>query len=354
MFFSDTIVNWYLSNKRDLPWRRTRDPYLIWLSEIILQQTRVDQGLPYYQRFSERFQNISDFANAEEGEVLRLWQGLGYYSRGRNMHKAARHILAEKEGIFPDTYQELLTLPGVGSYTAAAIASFAFDEAVAVLDGNVYRVLSRYLCLGIPINSPSAKKKFQEAADTLLNKNEPALHNQAIMEFGALLCKPKNPHCSICPLRIDCCAYKYGRVAELPVKQNKTTKKDRYFHYFIIQDQYGVLVNRRTGKDIWENLYEFPLLETTSMLDSEALLSHQGMVDLFGESFGLEHISTAPKHVLSHQNIYASFYRVHPEKVLADKRYKWDYVLLKDLDTLAKPKLIFTFIKDYISNGQLI
>ncbi|MGZ3777674.1 MAG: A/G-specific adenine glycosylase, partial [Bacteroidia bacterium] len=222
MNFADEVTRWYLKNKRQLPWRDTADAYVIWLSEIILQQTRVEQGLPYFYRFIEKYPTVQSFAEASEGEILNLWQGLGYYSRGRNMLKTAREVVEKYGGIFPSAYNQLISLKGIGEYTAAAISSFAANEARAVVDGNVYRVLARYFGISEPINGSRGKKIFQDVADELLNKEHPGTHNQAMMEFGAMLCRPKNPDCGICPLRAGCYAFTNGEIASLPQKLKKT------------------------------------------------------------------------------------------------------------------------------------
>ena len=233
MTFGQKLTSWYLQNKRDLPWRKTKNPYKIWLSEVILQQTRVVQGLPYYENFVNSFPTVFDLAKADEQQVLKIWQGLGYYSRARNLHHTAQYISENLNGEFPKTYNELIKLKGIGSYTASAIASFCFDEKVAVLDGNVYRVLSRYFGVETDISSSKAKKEFQNLADEVLDKNRPALFNQAIMEFGALQCVPKNPNCEVCVLNDSCLALKDKKVAQLPVKVKKTKVKKRFLNYLI-------------------------------------------------------------------------------------------------------------------------
>ncbi|MFC6103413.1 A/G-specific adenine glycosylase [Olivibacter domesticus] len=349
MSFSQEIINWYHPNKRDLPWRHTTDPYIIWLSEIILQQTRVEQGLPYFYRFVEQYPNIATFAAAEEGEILRLWQGLGYYSRARNMHKAAKMVMDNHDGIFPTTYDSLIKLNGIGGYTAAAIASFSANEAKPVLDGNVFRVLSRYFGIEEAINTPKGKKLFYELALEMLDKEQPAIYNQSIMEFGALQCKPQNPDCQICPLRTSCYAKQTNKVNSLPVKIKGRISKDRYFYYFVIMDEKSgsIAIRKRGPKDIWENMYEFPLIEQAAPLSISELKNTKEFNELFGRGAELHIISTPKKHILSHQNIYATFLEVSKISKDSNKKGEWDYVLLKDLDTLAKPKLIFAFLRDY-------
>lgn len=266
MEFSNSLIKWYLQNKRDLPWRNTVNPYHIWLSEIMLQQTRVAQGLPYFIAFIEVFPTVFDLANAEEEQVLKLWQGLGYYSRARNLHATAKYIATELKGDFPPNYDQLLLLKGVGEYTAAAIVSFAYNEPVAVVDGNVFRVLSRYFNIDNDISDGKTKKEFQILAQELLPKNKAALFNQAIMEFGALQCVPKNPDCANCILSSSCAGLQHKKVNILPVKSKKTKVTNKFFNYLILKDIQGnFVVQKREGKGIWENLYEFTLIETPEM-----------------------------------------------------------------------------------------
>src|ERR1700712_1102072 len=266
MNFSDELVQWYLKNKRELPWRNTTDAYVIWLSEIILQQTRVEQGMPYFYRFLEKYPDVKLFAAANEGDILNLWQGLGYYSRGRNMLKTAREVVDRFDGKFPENYQQLISLKGIGEYTAAAISSFSANEARAVLDGNVFRVLARYFGISEPINSTKGKKIVSELANELLNKDHPGLHNQAAMEFGALLCRPKNPDCDICPLRTDCYAFNHQAIDLLPQKLKKAKIRERFFNYLLVTDGDTVLINKRNEKDIWANMHDLPLIETPALM----------------------------------------------------------------------------------------
>lgn len=313
MNFSNSLIQWYLQNKRDLPWRNTVNPYHIWLSEIMLQQTRVAQGLPYFLSFIASFPTVFDLANADEEQVLKLWQGLGYYSRARNLHNTAKYVAFELGGIFPDNYKDLLQLKGVGEYTAAAIASFSYNEVVPVVDGNVFRVLSRYFNIETDIASSGAKKEFTELAAALIPKDKPALFNQAIMEFGALQCVPKNPDCEICVLNSGCLALQKHKVNQLPVKLKKTKVRNRYFNYLVFSDdneQY--LLRKRTEKGIWHNLYEFPLIETESEVDFDEISK------LISEEYGskFEILSIKPLnnesilHKLSHQHLYIRFLRV--------------------------------------------
>ncbi|WP_286858913.1 MULTISPECIES: A/G-specific adenine glycosylase [Sphingobacterium] len=345
MTFGAELQAWYKQHKRDLPWRETKDAYKIWLSEIILQQTRVEQGMPYYLRFVERFETVVDFANAEEDDILHLWQGLGYYSRGRNMHKAARIVRDEYNGIFPVDYKTLLKLPGVGEYTAAAISSFANNEAQAVLDGNVFRVLSRYYGIDTAINSTEGKKIFTTIAQENLDQDHPALYNQAIMDFGATHCKPKQPLCITCMFNTSCYAIRQGEVDRLPVKLKGKASRERYFNYFILKDEAQILMSKRGEGDVWQNLYEFPLVESDRTLTIPEILIDEQFVRYFGEKAEIKLLQKQTKHILSHQNIYATFFEVQLKGGLKQKKSNWDYVFLKDLDKLAKHKLIFTFLE---------
>ncbi len=344
MAFSDEIIAWYSKHKRDLPWRHTRDPYIIWLSEVILQQTRVEQGLPYFHRFMLHYPTVRAFANAPEDEILLHWQGLGYYSRARNMHKAAKAVMAEYDGVFPMRYDDLIKLKGIGEYTAAAIASFSANEPKAVVDGNVFRVLARYFGIEEPINSPKGKKLFLELANDLLDQSNAGTYNQAIMEFGAIQCKPKNPDCANCVLRLDCRALGDRSVDRLPVKLKSKASRNRYFNYFVVTDGDGLLMNKRGKGDIWENLFELPMIETPHPMEIQELVAYKEVIDCFGAGVGLRKMSGPIKHVLSHQNLFAQFIAVDTDTDSVRKKMNWDYVFIKDLNTLAKPKLIYAFI----------
>ncbi len=346
MIFAETLVSWYRQNGRNLPWRETTDPYVIWLSEVILQQTRVEQGLPYYDRFVERFPTVQAFADADEEDILRLWQGLGYYSRARNMHKAAKEVMHRFGGVFPSRYAELVTLPGVGDYTAAAIASFSSNEHSAVLDGNVFRVLSRVFGLDIPINSTEGKKVFKNLADELLPFDNPGEYNHAIMDFGAIHCKPKLPLCTTCIFQMECRALAESRVQELPVKIKGRASRNRYFHYFIVEADNRILMSKRGEGDVWANLYEFPMIETSEDCSVVEIAGNKDFQQYFGGTV-LEPIGGAIKQVLSHQNIYARFYRLVGGAVIKEKKSQWNYFLSEKIDTLAKHKLIFTFWDKY-------
>ncbi|MDR0750189.1 MAG: A/G-specific adenine glycosylase [Tannerellaceae bacterium] len=317
MEISDILIEWYGKNKRDLLWRETTDPYIIWISEIILQQTRVAQGKDYFQRFTERFPDIQSLAEAHEDEILKYWEGLGYYSRARNLHAAARRIMEQYGGKFPAGYKEVLSLKGIGEYTAAAIVSFAWNKPYPVVDGNVFRVLSRLFALDTPIDTGKGKKEYTELAASVMNPARAGLHNQAIMEFGALQCTPQNPACMFCPLQSKCMGYASGSPLSYPVKQNKTKTRNRYFHYLHIVYKGKTWLNRRSGKDIWKGLYEFPLIETGTSADFAQLQEDDNFRQLL-KGAGKLSISVElsdVKHVLSHQILYATFYKIEIEKI---------------------------------------
>ena len=313
MNFTKTLISWYLQYKRDLPWRHTNNPYHIWLSEIMLQQTRVAQGMPYYFAFIDAFPTVFDMANASEEQVLKLWQGLGYYSRARNLHKTSQIVAYEWGGKFPQTYSSLLDLKGVGEYTAAAIASFSYNEAVPVVDGNVFRVLSRYFDVETDIAKASAKKEFSALALELMPKDAPAIFNQAMMEFGALQCVPKNPNCDICPLNSGCLALKLKKVSQLPVKSKKAKAKNRFFNYLVVSDENkNTLAQKRLGKGIWENLYEFPLIETGSEVDFDFMAQKlkEGFI-IDNPIISLSELNSKSQiHKLTHQHLHIKFWKV--------------------------------------------
>lgn len=343
MDFFQEILGWYHKNKRQLPWRKTRDPYKIWLSEIILQQTRVAQGLPYYEKFVEAFPEIDDLANASEEKVLKLWQGLGYYSRARNMHATARLIVEKHQSKFPETYEALLKLKGVGDYTASAIASICFDEAQPVVDGNVYRVLSRYFGVDLPINSTEGKKYFKELATQVMSVKYIRDYNQGVMEFGAIQCAPKSPNCNRCPLNNSCKALQTNRVGELPVKLKKNKVKKKYFNYLVMADVQGnAILEKRTQRGIWQNLYQFPLLET----DTEIGIVDVGLIEDSASEYGeVANVSIYNQesivHKLSHQHLLTKFWVVEMGKIEVDK------VPSGTLKDYPVPVLIADFIKTY-------
>lgn len=307
---SKTLQRWYEQNKRDLPWRETKDPYAIWISEVILQQTRVNQGYDYYLRFIRRFPNVKALAKASEDDVLKQWQGLGYYSRARNLHAAAKQIEKIFHGEFPKKYADVRSLKGIGEYTAAAIMSIAYHAPFAVIDGNVLRVISRLFMIEEPVNSVQGKKKIEEIALAILDPQHPDIHNQAIMDFGATLCKPKQPKCTECPLQVYCLAFARNVALEYPVKNKSTKTTTRYFHYFHIIHRNHTYLCKREANDIWKSLYEFPLIETSKPATFLELQNTASFIRLFGAN---RHIlftqQSQIKHILSHQTIYADFYK---------------------------------------------
>lgn len=348
MKISEIIIGWYKKNARDLPWRNTDDPFLIWMSEIILQQTRVNQGLSYYIKFAARFSDVRSLAEADEQEVMRLWQGLGYYSRARNMLFAARQVMDEYEGKFPADHKTLLQLKGIGPYTAAAIASIAYNEAVAVVDGNVSRVLSRLFAVKEPVNSTLGIRTIQEMADEILDTKDPGTHNQALMEFGALQCLPVNPDCDACPAKLQCMAYAENIVKELPVKLKTVKVKSRYFYYVLIEDGGHIYFRKRTGDDIWKSLFEFPMFESAKeMSDGELLrelISLPELEGLDGVAYSIHKISDQIKHVLTHRNIFARFVHVEVQKGVLDVPGDWVKVPIQDIDNYPLPRLIDRYI----------
>jgi A/G-specific adenine glycosylase len=346
-YISNILITWYRDNKRDLPWRDIDDPYLIWISEIILQQTRVVQGMSYYLRFIERFPTVSKLAEADEDEVLKYWQGLGYYSRARNLHKAACQIMSDFGGIFPTDHTEVLQLAGVGEYTAAAVCSFAYNKPYAVVDGNVYRVLSRLFGIETPIDNGAGKKEFAFLAQKLLSESRPGLHNQSIMEFGALYCLPSTPDCVNCPLKQNCMAFESDLVAQLPVKSLKTKVSNRYFNYLFIEYDSRTFLQKRIAKDVWQNLYEFPLIETERLLNSTELLAEDSFKNLFSgvKEVEIQKISNPVKHILSHRIIYAQFFtiRIPNESEALKKLIK---VPLAQIDRYAVSRLMELFLEN--------
>ena len=340
--FADILIDWYAENKRDLPWRETKDPYRIWISEIILQQTRVAQGYDYYIRFMERFPDVFTLADANEDEVMKYWQGLGYYSRARNLHAAARSI--REAGEFPKTYEGVLALKGVGEYTAAAICSFAYDIPRAVVDGNVYRVLSRWMGIDTPIDTTTGKKLFAQLAQELMDESRPALYNQAIMDFGALQCTPASPDCLLCPLAETCLALANRNVDTLPVKQHKTKVTNRFFNYIYVRTGGCTFIRKRMGNDIWKNLYEPLLIETDTDFSENASAFEQKLFGVLGETPWrfLRQVRQGVKHVLSHRVIHANFYEV----VLSDDfgtLEGYQKVAEEDLHKFAVSNLVYQF-----------
>ena len=344
MNITKKLINWYSVNKRDLPWRNTTNPYFIWLSEIILQQTQVVQGLPYYVAFTTNYPTVFDLANAEESQILKLWQGLGYYSRARNLHASAKYIVTDLNGVFPSTYNEIIKLKGVGDYTASAIASISFNEKTAVVDGNVYRALSRIYGISTPINTGKGFKEFKALAQELIDKKEPATFNQAIMEFGARQCKPKNPDCAVCPFNGKCIALQKDSISELPVKLKTLKVKKKYFNFIVLLslDQKTIL-EKREGKGIWQNLYQFPLIETvkpsdiatieTELMGFSILKNKKYSVSLYNEVDII--------HKLSHQHLFTKFWIVTTDQKLPEG------VSVEKITDFPVPILIGNFIERF-------
>ncbi|MEM9918079.1 MAG: A/G-specific adenine glycosylase [Bacteroidota bacterium] len=344
-FFRKILLDWYEGHHRPLPWKGIKEPYLIWLSEIILQQTRVEQGWAYFEKFRTRFPNVHDLANASTDEVMKLWEGLGYYSRARNLHHTARQISSEFGGRFPNTYAEILKLKGVGPYTAAAISSFAFDLPVAVVDGNVYRVLARIFGLADPIDTGPGKKKFAALAQKLLDSSRPADYNQAIMDFGATQCTPAAPACPRCPYQSRCLAYNGDLIRNLPVKSKKMVRKTRYFNYFVVEDdRQQMLIEKRIAKDIWRELYQFPMLETDALLSEQDIKPEESPFKKRTTQLKLRKISLSFKQVLTHQVIISQFIEMYVPKIEALKKDNYIVVDRKNLDKFAFPKLIDRYI----------
>ncbi len=336
------LLAWYHENKRDLPWRRTGDPYKIGLSEIILQQTRVEQGLPYYEKFIRKYPTVGHLADAAEDEVLRLWQGLGYYTRARNLHRCARIVVEKFKGKFPGSYDELIKLPGIGRYTAAAIASFAFGEKVGVVDGNVTRVIARIMGINGDISQRNTMKKIEKIIEEWIPADSPGLFNQAIMEFGALHCMPSSPACDRCIFINECYAYRYGLQDTLPVKRNKIRKKMRYFHYLVIESDGRFLLHKRTGKDIWHGLFEYFLIETSQPVSFDRLgLPHEFLAN--SHEWVLETVSPEMKHVLTHQTIMVKFYHIKCKNLIENRIKSMKGYGLYSNDEIEKlPKSILT------------
>lgn len=341
------LLDWYSENKREMPWRGATDPYLIWVSEVILQQTRVSQGWDYYTRFTSRFPNVQSLASANEEEVLKEWQGLGYYSRARNMHAAARDIVSRFNGEFPSRHHDILSLKGIGEYTAAAITSIAFNMPYAAVDGNVLRVIARLFAVEESIQASKGRKIITEIAQSLLPENEPGTFNQALMDFGSLVCTPSQPTCGDCPLQDFCMARSLNRSTAFPVTSKKKKVRTRHFNYFYITHSGSTYITRRTGQDIWKNLYEFPLVETTDPMELEQLEKSNMLRDLF-DGTPLIHIDPPLyfKHVLSHQLIHARFYRVMlPEDIAFNPPKHLLPVQLEQLEHYPVSQLIRKYLE---------
>lgn len=343
MDFSTSIQSWYRLNKRDLPWRSVNDPYKIWLSEVILQQTRVEQGTPYYLKFVKAFPTVKQLADASEDKVLNLWQGLGYYSRARNLHHAAKTISSHYKGVFPKSFEEIRALKGIGDYTASAIASIAFKLPHAVVDGNVYRVLSRVYKISDPIDSGSGKKIFASVAAEILDKKNPGNHNQALMEIGSLVCLPQNPKCATCPIKHLCLSGADNTFGSYPVKKGKTKISNRYFHYLFVTDGKKTVLRKRTEKDIWLGLYDFRLMES-ELAEEEILkrISALKPLDIKKDGFF--------KHILSHQKIHATFWHIRVKKVVSEPGET--LVNIKDFNDYPMPRLLIRYLESSPLHAQ--
>jgi A/G-specific adenine glycosylase len=349
MSISSTLKTWYLQNKRDLPWRNTCNPYHIWVSEVILQQTRIAQGLPYYEKFIGTFPDIEALAYTPEEKLLKIWQGLGYYSRARNLQKGARLIMDKYHGKLPGNYNDLLSVYGIGDYTASAIASIAFNLPHAVVDGNVSRVISRIYGVFEPINQQDGKRKIQDIANSILDNEEPGIHNQAVMEFGALLCTPLNPGCEVCPLKNSCFAFKNNKVKELPIKSPKMEVQQRYFYYLVIVSDNQVLIKKRSKNDIWRGLYEFPLIESKEKVSIEDFLEGNNFISKFSDtSFIIKDQPVYYLHKLTHRSINTWFVNVNVEK-FPDLLYNTcDKVSIEKISDYPVSRLIHKYLENFL------
>ena len=345
--FTQQLMQWFATNHRPLPWKGEKDPYLIWLSEIILQQTRVEQGLPYFEKFKDKYPNVKDLANAPEDEVMKMWEGLGYYSRARNLHAAAKYIVHKLDGIFPETYAGIRELKGVGPYTAAAIASFAYGLPQAVVDGNVYRVLARYFGIEEPIDTTIGKKLFAKLAQELLDETQAGNYNQAIMDFGATHCTPALPACGQCPMQVDCSAFQNKSIDKLPIKLKKLQRRQRFFNYLILNQGDQVFINKRAEKDIWQNLYEFPLIETDTLVENSDLLKKQKIWQawLGSTNATIVWVSEPSKQDLTHQRIIARFWEITISgDSFGSAKLDWLAINRENINEYAFPKVIDTYL----------
>ncbi len=338
------LFDWYKNNARNLPWRETKNPYAIWISEIILQQTRVNQGLEYYIRFLNLFPTIEKLAEAEEREILKAWEGLGYYSRARNMHYTAKIIVKQYHGKFPENYDELLKLKGIGPYTAAAIASFAFNIPVPAIDGNVLRVLARLYGINIEINTSAGHRVFRQKSLEILDKKKPALFNQAMMEFGALQCVPSSPHCKECVFSNECIAYQTGKIKELPVKKKKKKPVEKYFHFFLIEKNNQFMIEKRTGKGIWKNLYQLPLIET----EKERTILTETELNKLIQKYQISSPKKIKKiteitHLLSHQKLNITIWKLETSSI------NKDFIQIEEIDKHPFPAVIAKFLDNYFN-----
>lgn len=348
--FRNTLLDWYLANQRELPWRQTNDPYAIWVSEIILQQTKINQGLNYYLRFISRFPDIQSLANASEEMVLKTWEGLGYYSRARNMHATARVLVEQYDGKFPEDNKELEKLKGIGKYTAAAIASIAFDKAVAVVDGNVIRFIARYHGIEEAVDISGTINTINQIAEKLISNESPGIFNQAMMEFGALQCIPANPDCMNCPFVGDCSAHSSNKVGAIPAKARKVKLSARYFNYMIVRTNRNgspaILLKKRSKDDIWKHLYDFPLIETDRLLDAQRLKDHSAFQSIFsGVEPEIEVLHGTYRHILTHRIIHARFFKITIPEGKAIK-FPEDFLFVDDIGNYPLPKLINNFLNN--------
>ncbi len=355
--WSKKLIAWYKANKRNLPWREVADPYKIWVSEVILQQTRVDQGIDYYHRFIEHFPDVQVLAAADQDAVLKVWQGLGYYSRARNMHVAAQQIVKRHNGKFPETYEELIALKGIGPYTAAAVASICFDKPHPVIDGNVMRVVSRWFAITEAVNTSAGKHLISDSLNEVFDHKNPGTFNQALMEFGATVCKPKNPPCESCIFNQNCLAFQQGLVAQLPAKRKKKAPTKRFFHYlipvFTLNDTPHTIVRKRDVTDIWAGLYDFPLIETTVDLENELISETADWKKMFTKlSPVVKQVSATYRHQLTHRQIIARFFVIHGEAPVFSS-LEGEAIPLQHLSKLPLPRLIERYLEDNVFKGEL-
>jgi A/G-specific adenine glycosylase len=343
-YFVRKIHYWFEKNQRELPWRLTKDPYLIWVSEIILQQTRVNQGIPYYNRFIIHFPDVNILANAPEDQLMKIWEGLGYYSRARNMHTAAKTIANHYNGVFPDNYEAVKNLKGVGDYTAAAIVSIAFGLPYPVVDGNVFRFLSRYLGIREEMDTSSGKKTMVQIASELLDNDDPGLHNQAMMEFGALCCVPVNPDCFNCPVQDGCFAFQHKMTEKLPLRKRRILKKIRYFYFCITMDEQRIVIEKRTGNDIWKNLYQPPLFESDHELTENEILQIP-LLRIVTQNYREDLVEISPEyiHILTHQQIRARFITISKPRIFSEN-FTGIPVFKSEIHNFAFPVLIKNFL----------
>lgn len=346
LYFRLSLMNWNKkSNTRTMPWKGEKDPYKIWLSEVILQQTRVEQGWDYYNKFIKSFPTVSDLAKASETKLFKMWEGLGYYSRCKNLIHTAKFIHQNHKGIFPRKYEDVIALKGIGEYTAAAIVSFAYNDQHAVVDGNVYRVLARFFGIALPIDQPAGKQHFKALATTLLDKKNPGIYNQALMDFGATVCKPKGAVCDECPLQKKCTAYQSNKVEQLPVKSKQLLKRERHLYYFMVNNNNKVFIKKREKKDIWQNLYEFILIEETAPRDLKYLLKK--LSKEIGIVITEKEITDESKHYtqqLTHQTIKGKFFMADIKKTV--KLESYSAIPIAKINSYPYPKFITTYLKD--------